>query len=110
MSLEHACAVITRSKRNKVTKYDVEIGNCCVKKFLNLPSGKIFNAIKRINTDSSKSLNIEALEFAKQNNWINDWEWEFYTDTFRKRKLSYKQETKRQQINQKVLLRIERNQ
>lgn len=33
---------------NKHTEERVIVGNCCVKKFLELPSGKIFDALKRI--------------------------------------------------------------
>ncbi len=79
------------------------VGNICVKKFLGLPSDKIFAAIKRISDDNWSALNAEAIAHAHQRRWINDWERKFYMSTWRKRKLSGKQEEKRFQINNKVL-------
>lgn len=40
------------------------VGNCCVKKFIGLPSDGIFNAIKRVRKDITQSLNIEAIRHA----------------------------------------------
>lgn len=67
------------------------VGNCCVKKFIRLPSDKIFQAIKRVRKDNEKSLNAEAIEHAHKKQWINDWEKDFYIDIMRKRNLSSKQ-------------------
>ena len=85
------------------------VGNCCVKKFIGLPSDKIFQAVKRVRKDGGKGLNGEAIELARSKNWINEWEYNFYVDTFRKRKLSEKQLIKRRQINEKVLFRINKD-
>ena len=46
------------------------VGNCCVKKFIGLPSDKIFQAVKRIQKDEQKSLNIEAIQHAYDKGWI----------------------------------------
>ena len=40
------------------------VGNICVKKFLDLPSDKMFDAIKRIAKDETEALNPEAIEHA----------------------------------------------
>jgi hypothetical protein len=80
-----------------------QVGNCCVKKFLGLPSDKIFQAIKRVRKDITKGLNAEAVEHAHERGCINDWERGFYLDTSRKRVLSPRQKAKREQINQRVL-------
>ena len=85
------------------------IGNVCVKKFLGLPSDKIFQGINRIAQDNERSLNTEAIDHAHRKGWINDWERKFYFDTMRKRNLSGKQREKRIQINDKVLGLIARN-
>src|SRR6266478_1724325 len=71
------------------------VGNCCVKKFIGLPSDKIFQALKRVQRDCSRALNAETIEYAHQKGWINDWERRFYFDTMRNRKLSGKQSQKR---------------
>ena len=92
--------------KNKDTKEKATVGNCCVKNFLDLPSDKIFSAIKRIKIDIEKSLNIETIEFAYSKKWINDWELNFYSDTFKKRSITDKQNLKRIDINQKILNKI----
>ena len=82
------------------------VGNVCVKKFLNLPSDKIFKAIKRVSKDNTKALNPEAIHHIYERNWINDWEREFYLDTYRKRRLTLNQKRKREEINRIILRRV----
>lgn len=94
--------------RNKMNNNRVMIGNCCVKKFLKLPSGKIIDAVKRVKEDISLALNQETIEHAREKGWINEWEQSFYTDTWRKRVLTGKQAVKRYQINKKILEKINR--
>lgn len=78
------------------------VGNCCVKKFIGLPSDQIFQAIKRVRKDNKKSLNAEAIDHAYQKGWINDWEKSFYLDVMRKLKLTANQLAKKIQINEKL--------
>jgi len=87
---------------NKLNGKITHVGNCCVKKFIGLPSDKIFQAIKRIRKDNEKSLNAEAIQYAYDRGWINDWERDFYLDIMRKRKLTTKQLQKKIQINEKL--------
>jgi hypothetical protein len=94
--------------RNKLNGRTTEVGNVCVKKFLGLPSEKIFQALHRVASDDSKALNAEAIQHAYDRSWINDWEKTFYFDTMRKRKLSDKQRRKRKQINRLVLRQTRR--
>jgi hypothetical protein len=97
------CVLINRRNRVQVT-----VGNCCVKKFIGLPSDKIFQAVKRIRKDQSKSLNAEAIQHAFERRWISEWEKRFYFDIMRKRNLSAKQVAKKIDINQRVLARMKR--
>jgi hypothetical protein len=92
--------------RNNKNGEQAIVGNCCVKKFTGLPSDKIFQALKKIHRNIEKALNAETIEHAHQKRWINDWEYDFYFDTMRKRNLSKKQMDKRIQINKKILNRI----
>lgn len=92
--------------RNKTNDVFTTVGNCCVKKFMGLPSDLIFQAAKRVRLDASRSLNGEAIEHARDNGWINDWEQEFYFRIMRKRSLSDKQAAKKRQINERFLLRM----
>lgn len=88
--------------KNKVNSNPATVGNCCVKKFIGLPSDKIFQAIKRVRKDSEKSLNVEAIDYAFNKHWINTWEKIFYLDVMRKRKLTVNQLQKKIQINEKL--------
>lgn len=95
--------------KNKKNQEITIVGNCCVNKFMGLPSEKIFQAVKRIRKDNEKSLNGEAIELTYSKDWINKWEYDFYTDTFKKRLLTEKQALKRKQINEKILLKINKD-
>ena len=94
--------------KNKLNRNLATVGNCCVKKFIGLPSDKIFQAVKRISKDDEKSLNAESIQHAKKKRWINNWEYDFYMDIMRKRKLSSKQLQKKIQINQKFIAKMKR--
>lgn len=88
---------------NSLNGNEAVVGNICVKRFVGLNSDKLFASIKRVAADTSRAFNIEMIEHAFEKQWINNWEYEFYCDTLRKRKLSDKQRAKRVQINEKVL-------
>lgn len=93
---------------NRLNGNSATVGNCCVKKFIGLPSDKIFQAVKRVRKDEEKSLNAEAIEHAYERSWINDWERDFYFDIMRKRKLSPLQREKKIKINEKMLRNMRR--
>lgn len=89
--------------RNKLNGKEAIVGNVCVKKFLGLPSDRIFSAIQRISKDNSKSLNIEAIKYMYERGWLNEWEYKFYCDNKNRRKLTESQIAKKIEINQKLL-------
>lgn len=89
--------------KNKHNQKFATVGNCCVKKFIGLPSDLIFKAVKRVRKDNQKSLNAEAIEHAFRKGWINEWEYSFSIDTMRKRVLSTKQLQTRMKVNEKML-------
>lgn len=90
--------------RNRINSVFVTVGNCCVKRFIGLPSNRIFQAVKRVRLNSEKSLNTETIDYAHQHGWFNDWERDFYFRIMRKRNLTSKQLAKKLEINEKVLL------
>ena len=94
--------------RNKASGAFATVGNCCVKKFIGLPSDLIFQAVKRIRYDNTKSLNAEAIDYAHSKGWITDWDQTFYFDIMRKRKLSAKQESQKVRINVKFIANMRR--
>ncbi|ADN78387.1 hypothetical protein [Geobacter sulfurreducens] len=95
--------------QNKVNGQFATVGNCCVKKFIGLPSDLIFQAVKRVRKDKQKSLNAEAIHHAYQKKWINEWEYKFSIDTMRKRNLTDKQMQTRMKINEKMMQNMKRS-
>ena len=93
---------------NRLNRMQATVGNCCVKKFIGLPSDKIFQGVKRVRKDNGKSLNAEAVQHAFDRGWISEWEKNFYFDIMRKRNLSVKQTAKKSEINELVLTRMKR--
>lgn len=93
---------------NKRSGNSATVGNCCVKKFIGLPSDKIFQAVKRIRKDTSRSLNAEAIDHAFRRRWLTEWERDFYFKIMRKRALTAKQAAKKQEINGLFLQRMKR--
>jgi hypothetical protein len=94
--------------RNKINQKFATVGNCCVKKFIGLPSDKIFQAVKRVRKDNTKALNGEAILHAFEKGWINEWKYSFSLSTIRKRKLSAKQALTRAKVNEKMLFNMKR--
>lgn len=93
---------------NDKNQNTVVVGNCCVKKFIGLPSDKIFQAIKRVRKDNKKSLNAEAIAHAHEKGWINDWERDFYLNIMRKRNLTTNRLLKKIQVNEKLSRNMKR--
>lgn len=93
---------------NRVTNKTTDVGNVCVKRFLGFRSDLIFAAIKRIRGDIDKSINAEAAIFFHERGIINDWEYGFQQNTFRKRHLTGAQMATRHSINRKILSGISR--
>lgn len=89
--------------RNGITDLVTDVGNVCINRFFGIRSDKIFAAVKRIRRNVDKSLNAEAIVHFHSMGVINDWEYGFSQNTFRKRELSAAQLRTRQKINHKVL-------
>lgn len=90
--------------KNATNGISTEVGNCCINKFLGIDDGnKIFTSIKRLKEDISKSMSAEVIDYMREKKLLNSFEYSFYMDTFRKRKLSEKQTEIRERINKKFL-------
>ena len=92
--------------QNRENGNEAIVGNVGVKKFLGLPSDRIFDAVRRVARDETRALNAETIEHARTHRWINPWEFEFYFDTMRKRSLSERQMATRVKINRQILARV----
>jgi hypothetical protein len=92
--------------RNKISNAQATVRNCCVKKLMGLPSNLIFQAVKRVRADASKSLNQESITHAFEKGWVNEWERDFYLKLMAKRNLTLKQAAKKREINEKFMLKM----
>lgn len=93
---------------NSITNSRADVGNHCVKRFLGFRSDLIFNALKRIQKDPTKSLNADAIAFFRERGLLSAWEYEFLQDTMRLRSFSDKQLAQRQRINRKIIAAVAR--
>ena len=91
---------------NRVTKQSADVGNVCVRRFLGFRSDLIFQAIKRVRNDSTKSLNADAIAFFRERRLLTPWEYGFLQNTMKKRNLSAAQMKARERINKKVLAAV----
>jgi hypothetical protein len=89
--------------RNRENDNVVVVGNCCVRRFLDMPSERVFRGLRRIVRDVEAALGPATVEFAHGRGWINDWERSFLLDTARKQRPSARVLAKRAEINAKVL-------
>jgi len=94
--------------KNGVTRNTTTVGNVCVKRFLGLRSDLVFASIKRIRKEPEKGINAHTASLFFQRGILNQWEYDFCQDTFKKRVLTDKQLAKRLNINQKILASISR--
>jgi hypothetical protein len=93
--------------QNRLNGGRAVVGNVCVNKFLGLGSNRIFDCVKRIRHDISKSMNEDTIEYAFRKGWINKWEYGFLFDTMRKRNMSGRQLDTRIKINRGFLARMD---
>lgn len=96
--ISELCIVSNKKNHNEAT-----VGSCCAKKFMELPSNKIFNAVKRIKKDANRSLNPETITHMFNQQLITQWEYDFYINTCRKIKITDKQKETRKRINEKII-------
>jgi hypothetical protein len=93
---------------NSVNGSRTEVGNVCVKRFLGLRSDRVFQGLRRIGKDQSKSLNDDVLVLFHSLNMFTRREYEFLQDTRRKRVLTSRQRTWRIELNKRVLTAVQR--
>jgi len=94
--------------QNLFTHNTVIVGNCCVKQFWGFRADLIFAAVKRVNEDLTRSVNLPTLALAVRLKWITLWEYNFYTNIRGKayENLSLNQAPIKDEINGKILRRI----
>lgn len=88
-----------KNKNNDITVF---VGNRCIKRFMGVDHTALFTMIRKLDADAYATVPETVLNEAYGNRKINDWEWQFYFDIFRKRNLSVKQLDRKRIINVKI--------
>lgn len=88
--------------KNIKNKNQREIGNHCIKQFLGLNTSKLFLSVKKVKKDIVASVDCDTLDYAYENNFISNWDFNFYSHIRLKRILSQKQLDQKIRINEKI--------
>lgn len=90
--------------RNKENRNEAEVGNVCVHNFMKLASRRIFAVLRRVEAETTKSLNPAALELFTRRGVLTAAEHDDYTDYWRKRiNMTKDQRDQKLDINARVL-------
>jgi len=93
--------------RNRLNGEIALVGNHCIAKFMeHLRSQAMFNCLRKIACDDTRSMNIELAQYAEKQGWLTTWEYKFVVDNLRRRDLSVSQLAIRQRLNDQVLRKI----
>lgn len=80
------------------------VGNVCVRQFMDINAGTLFDGLKRIRDNSSARPNVMLIKYAWDRGYLfGEHEYKFLTDINRKRKLSDKQLHWLQRINRRIV-------
>jgi hypothetical protein len=91
-----------------ITNATVVVGNMCVGQFLGIRSDIVFQSLKRIRKDITKSLGAEATVYFFERRILNELEYKFQQSTARNRNLTARQIEARKKINENVNASIRR--
>jgi hypothetical protein len=99
--LEH-CYI--RNKRNHNVTY---VGNFCVKRFMAIDTGTLFEGLKRLIKNPRANANTEVINYAQERGFLHDKEYNFLMDTRRTRLLSERQLGWKEKISRRILQQIQ---
>ncbi|RAJ22877.1 hypothetical protein [Pedobacter cryoconitis] len=90
---------------NFINDNETEVGNCCVKKFMDMDEGEaVFISLNKLKHDIESNITGVALDMFNETGKITAWEYEFYSDVMKKRKkLSPKQIKYKVAVNRKFM-------
>ena len=94
--------------RNSTNGREAEVGNVCVQKFMGINSQKVFQSLKRVQKDPTKSLSMDVIALFSEQGILQDKDVKFYASIHRKRSISLAQMQWKEDINNRVLQRLVR--
>jgi hypothetical protein len=89
--------------RNTVTGHQTYVGNICVKRFIGIDTGSLFEGLRRIKEDPVANPNVAVIAYAESKGFLFDKEPEFLRATVRKRILSAAQKAWKEKINRRIV-------
>lgn len=97
------CILINRINSNRAV-----VGNCCVKKFIGLPSDIIFQVIQRVRKDNEKSLNKETIDHAYRRRWDQRLGARILYGCHAQTEVKQQTASEKNQINEKIIQNMKR--
>ena len=92
------------NERNGNTTY---VGNVCIKNFMGIDTGNLFDGLRRIIENPEANANEDLIRYAKRMGFLyDDKEYNFLMQTKNKRKLTAKQLSWKLKINRRILNKI----
>ncbi len=91
---------------NRLSGHEAVVGNCCVVRFLGLPSAQVFAGLDRIRKDPAAAPSPALVEYARSRCWLTDFELRHLRGTARSRRLSPRQLAVRIEVNKKILRHV----
>ena len=88
--------------RNSVNSNETFVGNVCIKRFMDIDTGKAFKGLKRIIEDDEARPNEDLIKWALELKYIHQNEYDFLMGIRRKRKISEKQLNWLKKINWRI--------
>lgn len=89
--------------RNRLNGNETYVGNVCVKKFMEIDTGNLFDGLKRIIKNPKANPNEDLINYAKKFGYIFDNEYKFLMDTRHKKKPSLKVIAWKEKINKRII-------
>lgn len=89
--------------KNKFTGKEVEVGNVCVTKFMEMNTNQLFESVSKIDFDPTKSISSKTIDHFYKKGVITGSDMLFYHDIRLKRGLTEKQLIWKININEKIL-------
>lgn len=90
--------------RNRLNGNETYVGNVCIKNFMGIDTGNLFDGLKRIAKDIDANANEDLIEHAWRMGYLHDEkEYMFLQSIKRKRKLSEKQLQWKRFINKRIV-------
>lgn len=92
--------------RNLLNGNETYVGNVCVRQFIGIDTGNVFDGLRRIMKDPDANPNEDLIRYAYKKGFVYENELSFLMSIKRKRNLSEKQSSWRRKINYRILNKV----